>query len=79
MLDRDPNAVYRVLEGPGDTLIYSDGVIHLAIAQNALEYFPDIISLEVENPLDVRRYFRIAPGEFNGLGKSIYLIPEPDE
>ena len=79
MLDRDPNAVYRVLEGPEDTLSYVDGVIDLAIAQNALEFFPDIISLEVENPLDVRRYFRIAPGEFNGLGKSMCLISEPDE
>ena len=73
MLDRYPDAVFRVLEGPGDTLFYVDGLIHLGIARNALEFFPDIISLEVETPLDVRKYFRIAPGEFNGLGKSMYI------
>jgi hypothetical protein len=71
VLDRDPNAVFRVLEGPGDRLFYVDGLIDLGIARNGLEFFPDIISLEVETPLDVRKYFRIAPGEFNGLAQLV--------
>ena len=69
MLDRYPNASYRVLEGPGDRLTYNNSIIDLVISQRGTEEFRDIISLEVESPLDVRKYFRIAPGAFNGLGK----------
>ena len=71
MLDGDPNAVYRTLEGPGDRLSYVDGIINLNTTQNGFEVFSGIISLEVENPFDVRRYFRIAPGEFIGFGECI--------
>ena len=67
--------MYRILPGPEDRLFYNDGIIELGIALNGLEFFPNITSLEVENPIDVRRYFRIAPGEFNGLGKNT-CIPE---
>ena len=77
VLDRDPGAVYRVLEGPGDRLSFIDGILELNTSQNGLEVFQGIISLEVENPLDVRRYFRIAPGKFIGFGKCIYLVQEP--
>ena len=68
VLDRDPFAVYRVLEVP-DTLSYNDSVIILITSANGLEIFENITSLLVESPFELRQYFRIAPGLFSGYGR----------
>ena len=72
VLDKDPAAVYRLLEGPEDKLTYNNNILELAISQSGIERFQGITSLLVENPFDVRRYFRIAPGNFAGFGKLFY-------
>ena len=69
VLDEDPAAVYRLLEGPEDKLSYNNNILELAISESDIERFQGITSLLVENPFDVRRYFRIAPGNFTGFGK----------
>ena len=72
-MDRDPNAIYIVLE-ESDFLTYTDGNLRVESPQSGAQEYTDIISLEVENPLGIRRYFRIAPGEFNGLGRQILVL-----
>ena len=61
--------IYIVLEEPEDAVSYRDNILSVGIGQAGLRSFPDIESLEVESPLGVRLYFRIAPGAFNGLGR----------
>ena len=73
VLDRDPNAVYRILEVP-DTLTYNDSVIVLNTSANGLEVFRNINSLLVESPFELRQYFRIAPGLFSGYGRFMKLL-----
>lgn len=68
VLELDPNAISLVLEGPEDRLTYRSGIIRLETSGRN-EVFLNILSLEVESPIDVRRYFRIAPGVFTGFGK----------
>lgn len=70
MLEQDQNAIYRVLEDSEDRVTYRGGILILT-STNGVEVFQNIISLEVETPIDVRRYFRIAPGEFTGFGKRV--------
>ena len=69
VLDEDTAAVYRLLEGPEDKLTYNNNILELAISESNIERFQGITSLLVENPFDVRRYFRIAPRNFTGFGK----------
>lgn len=69
VLERDPNAIYLVLQDSEDILTYRGGI--LILSSSGVRVFPSIISLEVESPLDVRRYFRIAAGEFSGFGKRV--------
>ena len=69
VLDEDPVAVYRLLDGPEDQLTYNNNILELAISESDIERFQGITSLLVENPFDVHRYFRIAPGNFTGFGK----------
>lgn len=70
MLELDPNAIYRVLEESEDRVTYRGGIL-LLTSTGGVNVFQNIISLEVESPIDVRRYFRIAPGEFTGFGKIV--------
>ena len=74
VLDEDPAAVYRLLEGPEDKLTYKNNILELAISESDIERFQGITSLLVENPFDVRRYFRIAPGNFTGFGKLFHCM-----
>ena len=68
MLDRDPNATFRELVGTEDFVEYNDNILSVTIAGN-ISVFRNILSFEVENLMDIRRYFRIAPGIYNGFGK----------
>lgn len=69
MLDRDPNADYRILESPDDQVAYTDNVIRLNTSASGIEFFSNIISLVVESPFDLRQYFRIAPRSIAGFGE----------
>ena len=68
-LTRDSSAIYLILEGPDDVLTYNNSVISLTRAAGGVEQFPGIQSIVVESPFDLRRYGRIAPGMFIGLGE----------
>ena len=69
MLDRDPNADYRILESPDDQVTYTGNIIRLNTLVIGLEVFSNINSLVVESPFDLRQYFRIAPRSIAGFGE----------
>ena len=72
MLDRNPNATFRELAETEDFVEYNDNILNVNIT-GIISVFRNILSFEVENLMDVRRYFRIAPGIYNGFGKYIKL------
>ena len=67
MLDRDPNATFIELEELDDFVRYNDSILSVTTSQYE-ESFRSIMSLEVENFLSTKRYFRIAPGIYSGFG-----------
>lgn len=67
MLDRDPNATFIELEELDDFVRYNDSILSVTTSQYE-ESFRSIMSLEVENFLNTKRYFRIAPGIYSGFG-----------
>ena len=73
----DPNAKFIQLAETEDFVEYFNRTLSVTIARgrNTMSLFTDIESLEVENLMDIRRYFRIAPGIFNGSGKYGSYIP----
>ena len=59
-----------IIEEPEDTVTYNNNFLTIQRAQDGPMVFSNISSLEVDSPLGLRRYYRIAPGVFSGLGKS---------
>ena len=68
VLDRDNMSLYIVIREPEDIVTYNNNTLTIQTTQNEPRIIYDISSLEVENPLGLRRYFRIAPGVFSGFG-----------
>ena len=66
----DPNARIIELAEIEDFVQYFNRTLNVTIARGQnTTLFIDIVSLEVENLFDIRRYHRFAPGFFNGFGK----------
>ena len=61
--------LYSYIAETEDFVEYFNRTLSVTIARGRNTLFTDIESLEVENLMDIRRYFRIAPGIFNGSGK----------
>ena len=81
ILTKEPQAKFRVLEGPEDKLIYKDMMIQLKTAQDGIERFFGISFLRVRNPLNKQIYYGHASEgqEFIGFGEFYsFFIPFRD-
>ncbi|CAI8040667.1 hypothetical protein GBAR_LOCUS22633, partial [Geodia barretti] len=67
VLDRDNTSLYIVLTDSEDRVTYNNNTLTVQLANQTENTIYSISVLEVESPLDLRRYFRIAPGVFSGF------------
>ena len=67
-MDNTSDSSFFTLETPNEYVTFNNSILTVFNGSEQLFEFDNIVSLLVESLFSIRKYFKIAPGEFIGFG-----------